>query len=361
MTDLTVRTHEASTRCVPPDTVAALRAKVRGVVALPGEDGYDAARTIWSAMIDRRPGLVVRCLGASDVINAVKLARDEKLLVAVRSGGHNIAGNAVCDGGLLIDLSLMKSVHVDPASATARVQPGATLADFDKEAQAFGLATPIGINSTTGVAGLTLGGGFGWLSRKFGLTADNLISADVITAEGKLVKASESENSDLLWALRGGGGNFGVVTSFEFNLHPLGPQVLSGLVVHPFDKAGELLPEFRRIANEAPDELTIWVVMRKAPPLPFIPTEWHGKEVLIFAACYSGDMKEGEKAVKPLRALGKPIADVISPHPFTGWEAALDPLLTPGARNYWKSHDFADLSDPAIKAILEAVRSLPSP
>jgi FAD/FMN-containing dehydrogenase len=361
MTDLNLRTLDASTKKISPDTVAALRFRLRGTVALPGEDGYDTARTIWNAMIDRRPGLVVRCLGASDVINAVKLARDENLLVAVRSGGHNIAGNAVCDGGLLIDLSLMKSVHVDPASATARVQPGATLADFDKEAQAFRLATPLGINSTTGVAGLTLGGGFGWTTRKFGLTVDNLISADVVTADAKLIRANAKEHDDLFWALRGGGGNFGVVTSFEFNLHPLGPEVLSGLVVHPFENAGELLPEFRRIANEAPDELTIWVVMRKAPPLPFIPTEWHGKEVLIFAACYSGDIKEGEKAVKPLRALGKPIADVISPHPFTGWEAAFDPLLTPGARNYWKSHDFADLSDPAIKAILEAVRSLPSP
>jgi FAD/FMN-containing dehydrogenase len=361
MTDLNLRTLDGASKKISPDTVTALRSGLRGTVVLPGEDGYDTARTIWNAMIDRRPGLVVRCLGASDVINAVKLARDEKLLVAVRSGGHNIAGNAVCDGGLLIDLSLMKSVHVDPASATARVQPGATLADFDKEAQAFGLATPLGINSTTGVAGLTLGGGFGWTTRKFGLTVDNLISADVVTADAQLIRASSKEHDDLFWALRGGGGNFGVVTSFEFKLHQLGPEVLSGLVVHPFEKAGELLPEFRRIANEAPDELTIWVVMRKAPPLPFIPIEWHGKEVLIFAACYSGDIKEGEKAVKPLRELGKPIADVISPHPFTGWEAAFDPLLTPGARNYWKSHDFTDLSDPAIKVILDAVRSLPSP
>jgi FAD/FMN-containing dehydrogenase len=361
MSDLNLRALDGSTKKISSEAVAALRSALRGTVVLPGEDGYDTARTIWNAMIDRRPGLVVRCLGASDVINAVKLARDEKLLVAVRSGGHNIAGNAVCDGGLLIDLSLMKSVHVDPASATARVQPGATLADFDKEAQAFGLATPLGINSTTGVAGLTLGGGFGWTTRKFGLTVDNLISAEVVTADAKLIRASSKDNEDLFWALRGGGGNFGVVTSFEFNLHQLGPEVLSGLVVHPFDKAGVLLPEFRRIANEAPDELTIWVVMRKAPPLPFIPTEWHGKEVLIFAACYSGDIKEGENAVKSLRALGKPIADVISPHPFTGWEAAFDPLLTPGARNYWKSHDFTDLSDEAIKVILEAVRSLPSP
>ena len=361
MTDLAVRRLDASSTTITPDTVAALRSKLRGTVALPGEDGYDAARSIWNGMIDRRPGLVVRCLGAADVINAVTLARDEKLLVAIRSGGHNIAGNAVCDGGLLIDLSLMKSVHVDPVSRTARVEPGATLADFDKEAQGFALATPLGINSTTGVAGLTLGGGFGWTTRKFGLTVDNLISADVVTADAKLVRASDNENDDLFWALRGGGGNFGVVTSFEFKLHPLGPEVLSGLIVHPFDKAGELLPEFRRIAKEAPDELTTWIVIRKAPPLPFLPTEWHGKEVLIFAACYSGDIKEGEKAMKGLRALGKPIVDVISPHPFTGWQAAFDPLLTPGARNYWKSHDFTDLSDAAIKVILDAVRTLPSP
>jgi len=361
MTDLTVRTLDASSTTITPDTVAALRSKLRGTVALPGEDGYDVARSIWNAMIDRRPALVVRCLGAADVINAVTLARNEKLLLAVRSGGHNIAGNAVCDGGLLIDLSLMKSVHVDPASRTARVEPGATLADFDKEAQGFALATPLGINSTTGVAGLTLGGGFGWTTRKFGLTVDNLISADVITADAKLVRASHKENQDLFWALRGGGGNFGIVTSFEFKLHPLGPEVLSGLVVHPFNKAGELLREFRRIAKEAPDELTTWIVMRKAPPLPFLPTEWHGKEVLIFAACYSGDIKEGEKAMQALRALGKPIVDVISPHPFTGWQAAFDPLLTPGARNYWKSHDFTDLSDAAIKVILDAAHTLPSP
>jgi FAD/FMN-containing dehydrogenase len=361
MTDLAIRPLEASTGKITPDTAAALRGKVRGTVALPGEDGYEVARTIWNAMVDRRPGLVVRCLGAVDVINAIKLARDEKLLLAVRSGGHNIAGNAVCDSGLLIDLSLMKSVRIDPVSRTARVEPGATLADFDKEAQEFGLVTPLGINSTTGVAGLTLGGGFGWTTRKFGLTIDNLISADVVTADGKLVRASETENPDLFWALRGGGGNFGVVISFEFKLHPLGPEVLSGLVVHPLEKAPELLPEFRRIAKQAPDELTTWVVMRKAPPLPFLPAEWHGKEVLIFAACYSGDMKEGEKAMKALRGLGKPIADVVSPHPFAAWQAAFDPLLTPGARNYWKSHDFADLPDAAINVILDAVRQLPSP
>ncbi len=219
MTDLTIRTLDA-TRTIPEETLAALKGKLRGLAALPGEDGYDAARTIWNAMVDRRPAIVTRCLGAADVIEAVKLAREHDLLVAVRAGGHNIAGNAVCDGGLLIDLSLMKSVRVDPASRTARVEPGATLADFDREAQAFGLATPLGINSTTGVAGLTLGGGFGWTARKFGLTIDNLLSADVVTSDGKFIRASETEHPDLFWALRGGGGNFGVVTSFEFRLHP---------------------------------------------------------------------------------------------------------------------------------------------
>jgi FAD/FMN-containing dehydrogenase len=358
---VTVQTIDAGSKAIAGETLDALRAKLRGSLCVPGDEGYDPARTLWNAMVDRRPGLVVRCLGASDVVNALKLAREQKLLVAVRGGGHNIAGKAVCDGGLLIDLSLMKSVRVDPASRTARVEPGATLADFDKEAQAFALATPLGINSTTGVAGLTLGGGFGWTTRKLGLTVDNLLSADVVTADGKLVRASQDENEDLFWALRGGGGNFGVVTSFEFKLHPLGPEVLSGLIVHPLDQARELLPAYRRIAKEAPDELTVWVVMRKAPPLPFLPTEWHGKEVLVFAVCYSGDMKAGEKAVQPLRALGKPIADVVSPHPFTGWQAAFDPLLTPGARNYWKSHDFTDLSDAAIGVVLDAVSNLPTP
>jgi FAD/FMN-containing dehydrogenase len=361
MTDLTVETFEPSIKSIPQNTLACLRNQLRGTLTLPGEVGYDAARSIWNAMIDRRPALIVRCLDADDVIKAIKLARDERLLVSVRSGGHNIAGNAVCDGGILVDLSLMKSVHVDPSSRIAHVEPGATLADFDKEAQKFGLATPLGINSTTGVGGLTLGGGFGWTTRKYGLTVDNLLSADVVTAEAELVHASETENPDLFWALRGGGGNFGVVTSFEFKLHPVGPEVLSGLIVHPLDAAGELLPAFCRIVKDAPDELTVWAVMRKAPPLPFLPVEWHGKDVLVFAACYCGDMKEGEAALRALRSLGNPIADAIGPHPFSAWQAAFDPLLTPGARNYWKSHDFTDLPDAAIRLVLDAVRELPTP
>jgi FAD/FMN-containing dehydrogenase len=361
MTEIRLASLQGGAIVLGTDTVADLRQTLRGNVCLPQEAGYDEARTIWNAMINRRPGAVVRCRGAADIVAAVRFAREHGLLLAVRGGGHNIAGNAVCEGGLLIDLSLMRSVRVDPASRTARVEPGATLGDFDKEAQAFGLATPLGINSTTGVAGLTLGGGFGWLSRKFGLTADNLISADVVTAEGKLVRASETENSDLFWALRGGGGNFGVVSSFEFRLHPVGPMVLSGLIVHPFARAKELLAGYRQVASKAPDELTVWVVLRQAPPLPFLPAEVHGKEVLVFAVCYTGDEVSGQRALEPLRALGQPIADVIGMQPYAAWQTAFDPLLTPGAYNYWKSHNFLELSDGLLDALTGYASRLPTP
>ena len=360
MANLTLKKLSGDVATIPDEAVEQLRGRVRGAVLIAGDEGYDAARSVWNAMIDRRPGVILRCAGAADVRAGVDFARETGAVLAVRGGGHNIAGSAVCDGGVMLDLSPMRSVRVDPFARTARVEPGVTLGELDREAQAFGLVTPTGINSTTGIAGLALGGGFGWTSRKLGLTADNLLSADVVTADGRLVRASESENADLFWALRGGGGNFGVVTSFEFRLHALGPQVLSGLVVHPFARAKELLREYRRFVAEAPDELTCWVVMRKAPPLPFLPAEVHGTEVLVFAACYAGDMEAGEKAVAPLRALGPPIADVIGPHPFVGWQAAFDPLLTPGARNYWKSHNFTELGDGAIDVLLDHVSKLPS-
>jgi FAD/FMN-containing dehydrogenase len=346
---------------IPAAGIEALRSSLKGQVCLKGEPAYDEARTIWNAMIDRSPGVVIRCADAADVIGAVRFANTHDLDIAVRGGGHNIAGNAVCEGGVLIDLTPMKSVHVDPKAMRAQVGPGCTLGDVDRETQAFGLVLPTGINSTTGIAGLTLGGGFGWLTRPFGMTVDNLVGADVVTAEGEMVHASEKENPDLFWALRGGGGNFGVVTSFEFRLRKLGPEVFSGLVVHPFDDAKTLLKQYRDVAADAPDELTVWCVMRKAPPLPFIPAEWHGREVLIFAACYAGSNPDGEKATKALRALGHPIADVLGPHPYVGWQAAFDPLLAPGARNYWKTHDFASLSDGAIDAIVAAVSNLPGP
>ncbi len=344
-----------------PTQTADLRAQVRGAVCVPGDPGYDKSRTLWNAMIDRRPGLVICAAGAADVIRAVTLAREHGLLLAVRGGGHNIAGHAVCEGGLMLDLSAMKSVRIDPASRTARVEPGVTLGEFDREAQAFGLATPLGINSTTGVAGLTLGGGFGWLSRKHGLTVDNLLSADIVTADGTLRHASAQEHPDLFWAIRGGGGNFGVVTSFEFQLHRVGPQVLSGLVVHPMSRARELFPHYRRLVAEAPDELCCWVVLRKAPPLPFLPKEVHGTEVMILAMCYAGDHDAGLRAVAPLRALGQPIADVVGPHAFAAWQTAFDPLLTPGARNYWKSHDFTTLSDEVLDVVLDYAGRLPTP
>ncbi len=346
---------------IDPAVVDALATQLRGSVLDMSDAGYDDARSIWNGMIDRRPGLIIRCGAATDVVRAVRFASDHGLLVSVRGGGHGIAGNAVCDGGLMIDLSQMKSVHVDAAAQRARVEPGATLAEVDKATQAAGLIVPTGINSTTGIAGLTLGGGFGWITRKFGLTLDNLESVEIVTADGELRRASESENPDLFWALRGGGGNFGVVTAFEFRLHKFGPEVLSGLVVHPLGDAEGVLKEYRAALEVAPDELTCWAVMRKAPPLPFLPEQWHGKEVLILAMCYCGDIAEGEKATARLRAIGKPIADVVGPAPFTAWQQAFDPLLTEGARNYWKSHDFTELSDAAINILIGAVRGLPGP
>ena len=342
------------------ETLDALKARVRGVVLSDGDDGYDAARSVWNAMIDRRPAVIVRCAGAADVKAAVDFARERGAVLSVRGGGHNIAGSAVCDSGVMIDLSAMKSVRIDPVARTARIEPGVTLGEFDREAQSFGLVTPTGINSTTGIAGLTLGGGFGWISRKFGLTADNLVGADIVTADGHLLHVSEAEHSDLFWAIRGGGGNFGVVTSFKFRLHALGPQVMSGLLVYPLAQAVDMLKRYREIMTAAPDELSCWFVLRSAPPLPFLPQEVHGTGIIAFAACYAGPMDAAEVAMKPLREMGKPIADVIGPHPFAGWQAVLDPLLTPGARNYWKSHSFTTLNDGAIATLVEYAGKLPS-
>jgi FAD/FMN-containing dehydrogenase len=346
-------------RSIPRSAVAGMSAKLKGKLLEPDAPGYDEARAIWNAMIDRRPGLIVSCASADDVVAAVRFACKHELLVAVRGGGHNIAGNAVCDGGLQINLSALKAVRVDARARTASVEPGATLADVDRETQKHGLALPVGINSTTGIAGLALGGGFGWTSRKFGLTVDNLVAADIVTADGRLRRVDAQNEPDLFWAIRGGGGNFGVVTTFEFRLHPVGPEVWAGLIVHPIANARAVLQHYRDFCSSAPDELTTWVVMRQAPALPFLPVDVHGTEVCILAVCYLGDADAGARALAPLRQYGSPIAEAIGPTPFTAWEASFDPLLTPGARNYWKSVDFAELSDGAIDAMLDGVASLP--
>ncbi len=343
------------------DVIDGLRASIRGTVLGSGSPGYDTARAVWNAMIDRRPALIVSARGAADVVRTIEFVRDHQLILAVRGGGHNIAGNAVCDSGVMLDLSPMRSVRVDPQRRTAVVEAGCTLADFDHDAQAFGLATPVGINSTTGISGLTLGGGFGWLTRKHGLTIDNLLSADVVTADGRLVHASATSNDDLFWAIRGGGGNFGVVTAFEFQLHPVGPQVLSGLIVHPFSDARRVLQNYRAFAAQASDDVVPWVVIRKAPPLPFLPPAVHGTEVVVLAVFYAGDMAAGERALEPLRRFGNPIADAVGPHPYAGWQQAFDPLLTPGARNYWKSHNFTEIDDGLIDTIIDYAGRLPSP
>lgn len=346
-----------------PDSVVTtdFASKLLGKIVLPGDEEYDESRKIWNAMIDRKPALIVKCMGTADVVNCVKFARENNLLVCVRGAGHNIAGMSLADDAMLIDLSLMKSVWVNPQTRTAVVSPGATLRQFDHEAQAYGLATPLGIASTTGIAGLALGGGFGWLSRAYGLAADNLLSAEVVTADGKVLEASEKENTDLFWALRGGSGNFGIVTSFRFRLHSVGPQVLAGLIVHPFQDARKVFNHYRSFASSSPDQATCWVILRKAPPLPFLPLEVHGKEVFVIAAIYAGDIKEGEKILEPLRRFGNPIADVIAPVHFAAWQQAFDPLLTPGARNYWKSHNYTALADDLLDILIEYARQLPSP
>jgi FAD/FMN-containing dehydrogenase len=361
MADLQFKTRSGASAAIPEAALTAFSEGLRGRVAVPGSADYEQGRPIWNAMIERRPALFARCAGAADVMRSVHFAREQGLPLAVRGGGHNIAGNALCDGGLVIDLSPMKSVRIDAGARLARVEPGVTLGEFDREAQAFGLATPLGINSTTGVAGLTLGGGFGWLSRKFGLSIDNLVSADVVTADGALLKANASENTDLFWGVRGGGGNFGIVTSFEFRLHEVGPNVLSGLIVHPLDDASKVLRFYRSFIADTPDDFVCWFVLRKAPPLPFLPPQWHGKEILALAVCYAGKIEDGERVAKPLRAFGNPIADVIAPHPYVAWQTILDPLLTPGARNYWKSHDFREPSDGLIDVLIEHARKIPDP
>ena len=346
-----------------PDTAAieAFRSTLRGDIVLPSDSDYEETRKLWNGMIDKRPGMIVRCAGVSDVINSVNFARNHKLLLAVRGGGHNVAGKAICDGGIVIDLSRMKGVRVNPASQTARAQPGVLWKEFDCETQAFGLATPGGVISSTGIAGFTLGGGLGWLVRKHGLTCDNLLSADVVTADGRFLTASPKENSDLFWGLRGGGGNFGIVTSFEYKLYPVS-KVLGGFLFYPFEKTGEILRFYREFVRKMPDELMAFVTFTTAPAEHFIPNHLHGKTVVAFAACYAGPVEKGEKALKPLGELGPPAANLVSEMAYRDLQQMFDADFVPkGFQNYWKSDYLSELSDKAIDTIIKYIREKTSP
>jgi FAD/FMN-containing dehydrogenase len=333
--------------------VEGLRAALRGTMIRPGDADYETARRVWNGNIDRRPALVVRCTGVADVIEAVNFARSNGMLVAVRGGGHHAAGHATCDGGIVIDMSGLKGIRVDPASRTARVQAGATWAELDRETQAFGLATTGGTVSNTGVAGLTLGGGEGWLMREHGLSCDNLLSADVVTADGRYLTASATENEDLFWGLRGGCGNFGIVTSFEFRLHPVGPLVLGGLVIHPLERAREVLRFYRDFSSDLPDPADALAAMLTTPD---------GMPAVALVLGYNGPIEEGERVLAPARAFGSPVADLTQPMPYVARQSMLDDgMAEHGVQRYWKSGYTTELSDELIDVMVDGAARFPSP
>src|SRR3954466_9784401 len=315
-------------------TLGELEQGLRGQLVRPEDEAYDEARAIWNGAHDRRPALIVRCAGVADVMQVVDFARSEDLPVAVRGGGHSIPGFSTVDGGVVIDLSEMTAVHVDPARSTAVAEGGATWADFDHETQAFGLAVTGGLVSSTGIAGFTLGGGVGWLMRKYGLASDNLIAADVVTADGRLVRASESENPELLWGLRGGGGNFGIATSLEYRLHPVGPNVVAGGIFFAGDRAEEILRSYRDWVRELPDETTTLANLTPAPPAQFLPEEVHGKRVVAILGVHAGDPEEGRRVMQPLKDIADPVADLIDVMPYTMMQGLIDALWERGAHNY---------------------------
>lgn len=333
------------------EAIKKFRESVRGDALSPSDAGYDAARKLWNAMFDKRPALIVRCAGTADVMQSVRFAREQDLVVSVRAGGHSLAGKSVCDDGLVIDLSHMKGIRVDPVRGTAQAQPGLLLSEFDRETQAFGLATTAGIVSHTGIAGLTLGGGYGWLAGKYGLTCDNLLSADVVTGDGRLLTASANENEDLFWGLRGGGGNFGIVTSFEYRLHPVGP-VLGGMVLYPLKKAKEVLRVFHEFSRTAPDEVSTAAVVLTGPD---------GNPAVALAACYCGALDQGEEVLKPLRTLGSPLADLIAPRRYVEMQSLLDETFLPGRFRYEKARMIRNLSDGLVEVLVAYGRTMPTP
>ncbi len=351
MADIGIATTMGRDFMLDVDAIEQFSAELRGGHLLRGDEGYDDARTIYNAMIDKQPALIARCAGVADVIHAVNFARTNDLVVSVRGGGHNVSGNAITDGGLMIDLSPMKGVRVDPEGKTARAEPGVTWGEFDHETQAFGLATTGGLVSTTGVAGLTLGGGLGWLMGNHGLACDNLISVDVVTADGRFLTASDSHNQDLFWALRGGGGNFGIATSFEFQLHPVGPM-LGGILIHPLDKAAETIGFYDDYTRTCPDELGTFVAFVTSP---------EGERVMAIFVCYNGSVEEGERVLRPLREFGTPLADMIGPMPYVQVQRMMDEGFPAGRQNYWKSNFLKGLDTEAIEIIVDHVAKAPSP
>lgn len=338
-----------------------LRSKVRGTLIRSGDMGYDDARKIWNGIIDRAPAMIVQCSGTADVIAAVNFAREKNLPLAVRGGGHNVAGNAVCDRGIVIDLSPMRRVRIDPINQTARVDGGAKLGDVDHEAQAFGLAVPVGVVSATGIAGLSLHGGMGFLTRKYGLTCDHILSADVVTADGKVIVADAKNNADLLWALRGGGGSFGVVTSFEFKLRPVGPDVWMCIVMYPVVEAKKALQTWRQFMETAPEEVMSIAIYWNAPHDEPVPKKYQGAPVIVLAGCWSGPVEKGEAVFKPLREIAAPAVDLSGPMPYLMAQKLFDPEYPNGRRYYWKSIYMKELSDAAIDMLSAYAASRPSP
>ena len=325
--------------------VEALRGRLRGPLHAPGDQGFEEATRLWNGLIEKSPALVVRPTGAADVVEAVRFAREHDVPLSVRGGGHNIAGTAIADGGLTIDMSLLRGVVVDPEARTATVQPGCLLGDVDRETQLHGLATPLGFFSEVGMAGLTLGGGLGYLTRRFGWTADNLLEVEIVTADARVRRASREENADLFWAVRGAGANLGAVTTFVLRLHEVGPSVHGGLIAWPFERVAEILPAYRAITDAAPRELSVWLNLLRAPAAPFFPEEWHGERICGMAVCYSGDPARADEALAPLRAIGDPVVDLLHEQPYTQVQSMLDATEPKGHHYYWKTEFLAELSD----------------
>jgi FAD/FMN-containing dehydrogenase len=343
------------------EMVNELKSKIRGNILLADSPGYDETRSIWNGMIEKRPTIIVRCLGVIDVINCVNFAREQGLKLSIKGGGHNISGLAVCDDGLMLDMSLMRGVWVDPDKRIAHAQAGCLLGDVDRETQLHGLAAVLGFVSETGIAGLTLGGGFGYLTKKYGWTSDTVLSMQVVAADGRLLRASEDENSDLFWALRGGGGNFGVVTDFEYKLFPVGPQIVAGAIAWPAEYSKEVFELFHSITENAPPELTCVAGLRIAPPAPWLVKDIHGKPIVALFVCHSGEVAEGEKLVAPLKALGSPVGDILQKRPYVAQQSLLDATQPKGRRYYWKSEYLPKLDPQALIVASEHAKNIVSP